>query len=199
MRGDSDPSGSPAWEIRLLGVKYRFYQRHSKTRTRTMVSEKSSLACQRTLSFFLNHPTRVSGTRHRGTRAPASPSPGSERQLWLDAHQRGGWLLDHRVKMFRTRGFRAVVAGHEFRKDTELYAELFTSATCKWLPERRHCGKPHLASGAEFPIVKGHWLRLIGMGGHGLVSPTPSNGQPTWIAYVGLQFLSDKRRRHGDE
>jgi hypothetical protein len=56
-----------------------------------------------------------------------------------------------------------------------------------------------LGLGGRIPIVKRHWLRLIGMGGRGLVSPALSNGQPTWIAYVGLQFLSDKKRRHGDE
>jgi hypothetical protein len=56
-----------------------------------------------------------------------------------------------------------------------------------------------LGLGGRLPVVKGHWLRLIGMGGHGLVSAMPANGQPTWIAYVGLQFLSDKRSRHGDE
>jgi len=56
-----------------------------------------------------------------------------------------------------------------------------------------------ISVGGRVPIVRGHWLRLIGMGGHGLVRATPSNGQPGWIAFVGLQFLSDRRRRHGDE
>jgi hypothetical protein len=95
---------------------------------------------------------------------------------------------------------RGVVAGHEFRKDTELYVELYdqrnVQATGAGTGRLR---ETTLGIGGRVPVVKGQWLRLIGMVGHGLVTPTFSNGQPTWIASVGLQYLSDRRRRHSDE
>jgi hypothetical protein len=91
------------------------------------------------------------------------------------------------------------VIGHEFRKDTELYAELFHQQEVRVAPGIQALRDTTFGVGGRVPIVKRHWLRLIAMGGHSLVTATPTNGQPGWIAYVGLQFLSDKRRRHGDE
>jgi hypothetical protein len=131
--------------------------------------------------------------------------PGPQFLLPLEASAKLGWV---RVsgelgywfssKDVPNSWIRGVVVGHEFEKDTELYLELYDqddvrSGSVQKLREST------LAVGGRIPIVKGHWLRLIGMGGHGLVTATPTNGQPSWIAYVGIQFLSDRRRRHMEE
>jgi hypothetical protein len=94
---------------------------------------------------------------------------------------------------------QGIIVGHEFKKETELYMELYNQRDVRVAAGTPTLSETTFGAGGRVPVVKGHWLRLIGMGGHGLVSATPSNGQPGWIAYVGLQFLSDKRRRHGDE
>jgi hypothetical protein len=108
----------------------------------------------------------------------------------------GYWIAGKDVSNSWIQG---VVAGHEFRKDTELYLELYDQRDVSVAAGAEKMRETTLGLGGRIPVVRRHWLRLIGMGGHGLVSATPANGQPTWIAYVGLQFLSDKRRRHGDE
>jgi hypothetical protein len=94
---------------------------------------------------------------------------------------------------------RGAVAGHEFKKDTELYLELYDQQNVSAAPGMRRLRESTLGLGGRIPIVKQQWLRLIGMAGRSLVSATPFNGQPSWIAYVGLQYLSDRQRRHGDQ
>ncbi len=177
----------------LLGVKYRFYQRHSKTRVRDGEREvKFSLSTYPQL--LLNNPTRAVA------RDIAEPAP--QLLLPLEANANYGWIrISGEVGYWLTgkdvsnSWIQGIVVGHEFRKDTELYdqRDVQVAAGTQMLRETT------LGLGGRIPIVKSQWLRLIGMGGHGLVSATRSNGQPGWIAYIGIQFLSDKRRRHGDE
>jgi hypothetical protein len=181
----------------LLGVKYRFYQRHSKTRVQDGEREvKFSLSTYPQL--LLSNPTRAV-TRDIAESAPQLLLP-------LEANANYGWIRISGEVGYWIAGKNApdswiqgVVAGHEFKKDTELYLELYDQRDVQMAPGTQGFRETTLGLGGRIPVVKGHWLRLIGMGGHGLVSATPGNGQPTWIAYVGLQFLSDMRRRHGDE
>jgi len=181
----------------LLGVKYRFYQRHSKTRVRDGEREiKFSVSTYPQL--LLNNPTR--------SEARGIAEPGPQFLLPLEANANFGWIsLSAEVgywmggKNVTNSWIQGIVAGHEFRKDTELYLELYDQRDVGVAPGEEKLRETTLGLGGRLPIDKRHWLRLIGMGGRGLVSPTLSNGQPTWIAYVGLQFLSDKKRRHGDE
>jgi hypothetical protein len=182
----------------LMGVKYRFYQRHSQTHTKDDGEREIKFSLSTYPQLLLNHPTR---SVERGIVEPAP-----QFLLPLEASATFGWLrMSAEVGYwFTSKGvpnsllFGGLI-GHEFKKDTELYAELFNQQDVRVAPGTEASRATTLGLGGRVPIVKGHWLRLIGMGGHGLVAATPSNGQPTWIAYVGLQFLSDKRRRHGDD
>jgi hypothetical protein len=195
MRGDSGHVAAGLGDS-LLGVKYRFYQRRSKTQ-----NEAGEREIKYGVSIYpqlvLSNPTR--------SVAREIVEPGPQFLLPLEASAKLGWV---RVsgelgywfssKDVPNSWIRGVVVGHEFEKDTELYLELYDqddvrSGSVQKLREST------LAVGGRIPIVKGHWLRLIGMGGHGLVTATPTNGQPSWIAYVGIQFLSDRRRRHMEE
>jgi hypothetical protein len=181
----------------LLGVKYRFYQRHSKTHVKDGEREiKFSLSTYPQL--LLNHPTR-SVARGIVERAPQLLLP-------LEASATYGWLRMSAEAGYWIAGKDAPnswilggVVGHEFKKDTELYLEFFNQQDVGAAAGTENFRETTLGIGGRIPIVRKQWLRLIGMGGHGLVPATPINGQPTWIAYVGIQFLSDKRRRHGDE
>ena len=181
----------------LLGVKYRFYQRHSKTRVRDGEREvKFSLSTYPQL--LLSHPTRAVA------RGIAEPAP--QLLLPLEANANYGWIRISGEVGYWLAGkdapnswIQAVMAGHEFRKDTELYLELYDLKEVGVAAGNQKFRETTLGLGGRIPLVPGHWLRLIGMGGHGLVPATAGNGQPAWIAYVGLQFLSDRRERHGDE
>jgi hypothetical protein len=181
----------------LLGVKYRFYQRHSRTRIRDGEREiKFSLSTYPQL--LLNNPTR-SVARDVVEPAPQFLLPVEANILyrWLRISAEAGyWFTSKDVPNSWIQG---IVAGHEFRKDTELYLELYDQHEVRFAAGTQALRETTLGLGGRVPIVSGHWLRLIGQAGHGLVSATPTNGQPGWIAYVGLQFLSDRRRRHGDE
>lgn len=180
-----------------LGIKYRFYQRHSRTRVKD-----GERAVKFSLSTYpqlvLNNPTR-SVARDIVEPAPQLllPLEGNLDYGWLRISAEGGyWLTSKDVSNSWIQG---VVAGHEFQRDEELYLELYDQKEV-----RVHEGAPRhrettLGIGGRVPIVSDHWLRLIGMAGHGLIAPTFANGQPGWIVYAGIQFLSDRRRRHGTE
>jgi hypothetical protein len=181
----------------LLGVKYRFYQRHSNSRVRDGEREiKFSLSTYP--QVVLNNPTR-SVDREIVDRGPQLLLPLEAHLIyrWIRVSgEIGYWITSKDVPNSWIQG---LVVGHEFRKDTELYVEMYDQRQV-----RVAAGNPKLAEstfglGGRVPIVRGQWLRLIGMGGRSFITPTAVNGQPSWIAYVGLQFLSDRRRRHGDE
>ena len=180
----------------LLGVKYRFYEHHYKTHMKDGEREVHfSLSTYPQL--LLNNPTRSVA---RGIVEPAPqlllPVEAAFKIRWIRVSaETGYWFTSKNVPNSWIRG---IVAGHEFRKDTELYLELYDQQEVR-AASGTDLRQTTLGVGGRLPIVRGQWLRLIGMAGHGLVSPTLTNGQPTWIAYVGLQSLSDRRRRHGDE
>jgi len=181
----------------LLGVKYRFYQRHSKTRVTEGEREiKYSLSIYPQL--VLNNPTRsvARGIVEAGPQM-LLPLEASANYRWIRiSGEVGYWFSSKDVPNSWIKG---IVIGHELRKDTELYLELYDQKDVRKAGALQNFRESTIGLGGRVPIVPGHWLRLIGMGGHGLINATPTNGQPTWIAYVGLQFLSDKKRRHGDE
>ena len=182
----------------LLGVKYRFYQRHSRTHFQPDGEREVKFSLSTYPQLLLDHPTR-SVARGIAESAPQLliPLETNIHYHWIRiSGEVGYWLGGKDVSNSWIQGF---VAGHEFRKDTELYLELYDQRDVHVAAGAERSRETTLGLGGRVPIVRSHWLRLIGMGGHGLVSATPTNGQPAWIAYVGLQFLSDKRRRHGDE
>jgi len=174
----------------LLGMKYRFYSHHTKKEKAEPRGEReSNFALSIYPQIALNNPTR--------SVARLIVDPGPEALLPLEAKAILGPIrVSGEVGYWLTKGdvpnswIRGVVVGHEFKKDTELYLELYD--------QRDVSGKPQAAEtsvglGGRVPIVSSGMFRLIGMGGHD-VSSTPG-GRSGWIAYVGIQFLSDKRRR----
>jgi hypothetical protein len=196
MRGDPSHTAAGLGNS-LLGVKYRFYQRHSKTHVRDGEREiKFSASIYPQLE--LNNPTRSVA------RGIAEPAP--QLLLPLEGNVRIGWLrMSGEVGYrFASKGvpnswIRGVVAGHEFKKDTELYLEVYDQQDVRGPAGTPRFRESTVGIGGRLPIDRRQSLRLIGMAGHGLVQATPANGQPSWIAYVGIQFLSERRRRHGDE
>jgi hypothetical protein len=59
--------------------------------------------------------------------------------------------------------------GHEFKKDTEPYLELYDQQDVRRLTGTPNLRESTLGIGGRVPIVRAQWLRLIGMAGHGLV------------------------------
>jgi hypothetical protein len=181
----------------LLGVKYRFYQRHSKTRVEDG---------EREMKFGLSiYPQVLLSNPARSVEREIA-EPGPQLLLPLEASANIGWLRMSAEAGYRLAGkgvsdswIRGIVLGHEFKKDAELYFELYDQHDVRTAAGMEKLRESTVGVGGRIPIVRQHWLRLIGMGGHGLVPATATNGQPGWIAYVGIQFLSDRRRRHMNE
>jgi|KBSMisStaDraftv2_1062788.scaffolds.fasta_scaffold06101_6 hypothetical protein len=183
----------------LLGVKWRFYAHHPKSESGKPPGEKeSTFGLSVYPQLMLNNPTR---SVDRGI---AEPAP--QFLLPVEASavlgpirisgEVGYWFTGKDVPRSWIRG---VIVGHEFRKDTELYAELFDQKEVGENTLKPALRDTTLGIGGRVPITPGGRFRIIAMGGHSVVSATPTNGQPGWIAYVGIQFLSSSSRRRSSD
>jgi hypothetical protein len=94
---------------------------------------------------------------------------------------------------------RGLLVGHEFSDRTEVYAEIHDTQDANTLPAGRGVGQfasgspkqreTTLDIGGRQAMNKAKTLNLLLMGGRSFQSDAGSNGQPSWIAYVGLQVL----------
>ena len=178
----------------LLGVKYRFYAHHTKHEKEEPPEEReSNFALSVYPQLALNNPT--------SSVARQIVDPGPEALLPIEAKTiLGSIRISGEVGYWLTKGdvpnswICGAVVGHEFKRDTELYAELYDQSDVS--------GKPRTAEtsvglGGRVPIVASGMFRLIAMGGHDVASSP--GGHSAWIAYVGIQFLSDKHRRRSSD
>jgi hypothetical protein len=198
MRGDSGHIAAGLGNS-LLGVKYRFYAYHPKTEAPEAAGEReSTFGLSVYPQLMLNNPTR--------SVAREIAQPGPQLLLPLEASAKigpirisgelGYWFTPQDVPHSWIRGF---IFGHEFKKDTELYLELYDQQDVTGISGKPKTRESSFGVGGRLPIVRSGSLRLIGMVGHGLVAANPTNGQPSWIAYIGIQFLSARQRRHSSD
>jgi hypothetical protein len=90
---------------------------------------------------------------------------------------------------------RGVIVGHEFKKKTELDLELYDQDATRTTAVEAKTRESTLGIGFRTQLAKKGSVWFIGMAGRSLVTVTQTNGQPTWIASLGLQFLTSRRRR----
>ena len=184
----------------LLGVKWRFYAHHPKSESDKLPGEKESTFSLSTYpQLMLNNPTR---SVDRGVADPGPqfllPVQASASLGPIRISGEVGYWFTHRQDVARS-WIRGVVVGHEFRKDTELYAEFFDQKETGGNDLKPALRDTTLGVGGRLPLTHGGRFRLIGMAGHSVISATPANGQPGWIAYVGIQFLSSSGRRRSSD
>ena len=183
----------------LLGVKWRFYAHHPKSEAQKAPGEReSTFGLSVYPQLMLNNPTR--------SEARKIVESGPQLLLPLEASavlgpirvsgEVGYWFTPADVPRSWIRG---IVVGHEFKKDTELYLELYDQQDVTGIDGKPKARESTVGLGGRVPIVRSGSLRLIGMGGRSFLAATPTNGQPSWIAYVGIQFLSAKRRRRSSD
>jgi hypothetical protein len=183
----------------LLGVKYRFYAHHPKSEPRDAAGEReSTFGLSVYPQLLLNNPTR---SVDRGV-----VLPGPQLLLPMEASAKigpirisaeiGYWFTTKDVPDSWIRG---VIFGHEFKKDTELYLELYDQQDVTAIGGKPKARESTIGIGGRLPIEPSGSLRLMGMAGRSLIQTSPTNGQPSWIAYIGIQFLSAKQRRHSSD
>jgi hypothetical protein len=94
---------------------------------------------------------------------------------------------------------RGLILGHEFSDRTEAYCELYDEQDANRIPAGRGVGnfstgtvkqrEATLGLGGRQALNHAKTLNLLLMGGRSFQTPSAETGQPSWIAYVGLQVL----------
>jgi hypothetical protein len=178
----------------LLGVKYRFYAHHPKTETPQPPGERESnfgLSVYPQLALSTATRSAPDQVFEPGLLLPMEASAilgpirvSAEVGYWLNKNIPDSWI-------------RGIIVGHEFKKDTECYLELYDQRDVSGTDRQPKAGETSLGFGGRLPIVRSGSFRLLGMVGHDVAS-SPI-GHSSWIAYVGIQFLSGQRRRHSSD
>ena len=171
----------------LLGVKWRFYE-HRQPGTEANTDDTVNFAIGTYPQLSLNNPT--SAVR-RGV-VPSGPQfllPFEANGRWgpvrLDG-EAGYWFSNHNAPSSWILG---LLASHDFTDKTELAVEIYDQQDANsvaGLPKQR---ETTFDVGGRHAIDKSNSILLMFMGGRSLQSVTRLNGQPDWIAYVGIQLL----------
>ncbi|MDR3677962.1 MAG: hypothetical protein P4N24_20945 [Acidobacteriota bacterium] len=180
----------------LLGVKLRFFSHHPESaKPDSNGKRESNFALSIYPQLLLSNPTRSV------RRDIVDPGPQFLMPMEANGHvgpirisgEVGCWFSNKSVPSSWIRG---VIVGHEFKKKTEVDMELYdqddTRATATELKTREST----LGIGFHTPLGKKGSVWLLGMVGRSLLPVTPTNGQPSWIASLGLQFVTSRKRRN---
>jgi hypothetical protein len=108
----------------------------------------------------------------------------------------GYWFTNKDVP---NRWIRGVIVGHEFGNKTELHLELYDEAATRATRDEPKTRESTLGIGFRAPMAGNGSVWFMGMAGRSLVTPTAANGQPSWIASVGVQILTGKKRRSSSD
>jgi hypothetical protein len=193
----------------LMGVKWRFYQHHPGDNwfgptqpTKSQNQPDAEPIVDFSLSTYpqltLENPTR---SVPRGI-----VDPGPDFFLPLEANARIGPIrINGEVgyhfgnQNLPQSWIRGLLIGHEFTERTEAYLELYDQQDANTIPAGRGVGQfatgqtkqreTTIGAGGRQALNKKKSLLLMLMGGRSFQSISPSNSQPSWIAYVGLQVL----------
>jgi len=170
----------------LLGIKWRYFEYHKPGEPKSDDNLLYSLGTYPQAS--LNNPT---SSVRRGI-----VEPGPQYYLPIEATAQFGWLaLNGEVGRWignqnqPSQWGRGLIAGHEFNQRTELYAELYDLQDANRihnLPKQRELT---FDVGGRQSLDKENHIRLLFMGGRAIQDVTRTNGEPSWIAYLGIQFL----------
>jgi hypothetical protein len=181
----------------LLGVKWRFFE-HMPTHPEASSSDDEDPEPNFSVStypqFALNSPSRLAmETESHGTQfllpleANACIGP-----IRIDA-ELGYWFTNGKAPQSLLFG---MIVGHEFTRKTEAYLELYDQQDSTRV---NGAAKQHQATvglGGRHALDRYNNVRLLMMGGRSFQKLAPGNGQPSWIAYVGIQFLFGPQHRY---
>ena len=171
----------------LLGVKWRFYE-HKRADAKPGDDKAVNFSFGTYPQLSLNNPT--SAVRRNVVLA------GPQFLLPLEANARIGWLrVDGEFGYWFTNKhvpqswIRGMIAGHEFTEKTELYGEIFDQQDANRVSGAPKQRLSTLGLGGRHALNHDNSILLLFMGGRSFQTVTRTNGQPSWIAYVGVQFL----------
>ena len=170
----------------LLGIKVRPYEHHTPGQPPTDENMTFSLGFYPQAS--INNPT---SSARRGI---VEPGP----QYYLPMEMTAKWgPIEFDGEVGRWIGNanmpnqwgRGLIAGHEFNDRFELYGELYDLQAINRIGAQPKQREFTLDVGGRQTLDRAGHLRLLFMGGRGIQAVTTQNGEASWIAYLGVQFL----------
>jgi hypothetical protein len=170
----------------LLGIKWRYFEYHKPGEPKSDENLLYSLGTYPQAS--INNPT---SSVRRGI-----VEPGPQYYLPIEATAQigpvslngevGRWIGNaHQPSQWG----RGLIAGHQFNERTEFYAELYDLQDANridHIPKQRELT---LDFGGRQSLDKNNHVRLLFTGGRAIQDVTRTNGEPSWIAYLGIQLL----------
>jgi hypothetical protein len=170
----------------LLGVKWRYFEYHKPGEPKSDENLLYSLGTYPQVS--LNNPT---GSAQRGI-----VEPGPQYYLPIEATAQVGWLaLNGEVGRWignrnqPDQWGRGLIAGHTFNDRTEMYAEIYDLQAINRIGDQPKQRSLTLDVGGRQSLDHANHVRLLFMGGRAIQAVTRDNGEPSWIAYLGIQLL----------
>ena len=171
----------------LLGVKWRFYE-HVPAASGNKGEAEPNFSVSTYPQLSLNNPTEA--VRREVV------APGPQFLLPIEANARLGWLrIDGEVGYWFTNRHvpqswtRGLVVGHEFTSSTELYLELADEQDANRVNGLPKAREATLGLGGRHALNRQKSLVLLFMGGRSFQSTSVNSTEPSWLSYIGLQFL----------
>ena len=168
------------------GVKWRYYEHHKAGEPKSNDNMDFSLGTYPQAS--INNPTSAvrRGIVENG---PQYYLPIEATAKWGPINfngEVGHWFGN---KLVPSRWGRGLIAGREFNSHFELYGELYDLQDANRVggaPKQRQLT---LDVGGRRSLDKQDHFRLLFLGGRAIQAVTRTNGEPNWIAYLGIQML----------
>jgi hypothetical protein len=170
----------------VFGVKWRYFEHHRAGEPKSDENLNFSLGTYP--QVIVNNPT---STVRRGIVEPGPQYylPAEFTTKWGPINfngEVGRWIGNHNVP---SRWGRGLIAGHEFSERLELYGEIYDLQDANQIggaPKQRQLTVDF--GGRQTLDRTGH-MRLLFLAGRAIQAVTRQNSEPSWMAYVGVQFL----------
>lgn len=189
----------------LLGVKYRFFERHAKSS-----QDNRGTSADPTINFGMSlYPQLTLSNPTRSVERDVV-SAGPDLLLPLEVNGRlGAFRIDGEIGYHFGNAnqpeswIRGLIIGREFTERFEAYAEVYDQQDANRvysvtddgvsrirLPKQRQAT---VGVGGRFGLNREKNVILLMMGGRSFQTPSSTNSQPSWIAYLGIQFQVGRR------
>jgi hypothetical protein len=170
----------------LIGVKWRPYEHHTAGEPKSDENMDFSIGTYPQAS--INNPTSAvrRGIVENGPQYYLPIEVTAKIGLISFNGEVGHWFGNQLVP---SRWGRGLIVGREFNDRTELYAEIYDLQDINRIgtvPRQRELTLD--VGGRQTLDHTGH-IRLLFMGGRAIQAVTRRNSEPSWIAYLGVQFL----------
>jgi hypothetical protein len=170
----------------LLGIKWRPYEHHKAGETPSDENTDFSIGTYPQAS--INNPTSAvrRGIVENGPQYYLPMEFTAKVGVVNFDGEVGRWFGN---QLIPSRWGRGLIAGHEFSERFELYSEIYDLQDANRIgtvPKQRELT---LDVGGRQSLDRKNKIRLLFMGGRAIQAVTRQNSEPSWIAYLGVQFL----------